>query len=390
LLPYVPLASSDPQLSELICGLIHRHKMSVLHDPFANAWNFNASGAGHQDDIRRPPMTPLVFEGKYELDSLAAVLKLAAAYYNATGDKNCFLTDSTWVESMTLLVSTIQSMQPASGLPSDSPYSFQRLTYGSTDTLQLGGMGPPSAYTGMSRSLFRPSDDACTFPFLIPSQAMAVVELRNLAAMIGNFLETISAKELHQLGSIQIKQLSQLSSVAAQVAEEIDSGIQGYGVVEHNVFGKVLAYEVDGFGSINLMDDANIPSLLSLPYLGYLSSSDPLYLSTRSLIWSTHQPYYWSGDAGEGIGGPHAGINQIWPMSIIMYALTSTNDNEIKWALQTLKLSSANTGFLHESFNKDNVNIFTRPWFAWVNALFGELIMKIAKERPQLIFKQEE
>ena len=178
LLPYVALAPQDPLLKDLICGLVRRHAADVAHDPFANAFNFNASGAGHQNDQRFPPMTPQVFEGKYELDSLAAVLKLAWSYWNTTGDSGCFLTDASWSASMAKLVGTIQAMQGATGSPLDAPYRFQRESNSPTETQMLGGMGVPTPYTGMSRSPFRPSDDATTFPFLIPAQAMVLASQR--------------------------------------------------------------------------------------------------------------------------------------------------------------------------------------------------------------------
>ena len=388
LLPYVPLTTKDPALADLICGLVLRHADDVAHDPFANAFNFNASGAGHQSDSRFPPMTPRVFEGKYELDSLAAVLKLAASYYNATGDKACFLARPSWAAAMATLVATVQSMQAATGAPADSPYRFQREASTPTETQMLDGMGPPAAYTGMSRSPFRPSDDATTFPYLIPAEAMAVVELRRLAVMLGAFLDDLDDDDAARMESDHLRQLEQLAFDAATVAKQIDEGIQKFGIAPHPTAGRIFAYEVDGFGSVNFMDDANCPSLLSLPYLGYVQSSDPVYLATRSFVWSHRQGFWWSGSGGRGIGGPHAGYGMIWPMSMVMFALTSESDAEISWALDAIKQSSAGTGLLHESFWINDVNQFTRPWFAWVNGLFGELVIKIAAERPHLIFKQ--
>jgi uncharacterized protein len=98
ILPYVPYASEDPALVTLIEGLINRQANSVLIDVFANAFNYNASGAGHQDDIRTPRMTPSVFEGKYEIDSPAAFLKLSYWYWAYTSSTQ-FLT-STWIKAV--------------------------------------------------------------------------------------------------------------------------------------------------------------------------------------------------------------------------------------------------------------------------------------------------
>lgn len=144
------------------------------------------------------------------------------------------------------------------------------------------------------------------------------------------------------------------------------------------------AYEVDGFGSELLMDDANVPSLLGLPYLG--CSPDPaVYARTRAFVWSKRNPWFFSGSAAEGIGGPHEGRPMIWPMAITVYALTSHSPGEIRRALQMLVHSSAGTGFMHESFNADDASKFTRSWFAWANSLFGELVATVAETQPTLL-----
>jgi meiotically up-regulated gene 157 (Mug157) protein len=206
--------------------------------------------------------------------------------------------------------------------------------------------------------------------------------------MLGAFLDDLDDDDAARMDSDHLRQLEQLAFDAATVAKQIDEGIQKFGVAPHPTAGRIFAYEVDGFGSANFMDDANCPSLLSLPYLGYVQSSDPVYLATRSFVWSNRQGFWWSGSAGRGIGGPHAGYGMIWPMSMVMFALTSESDAEISWALDAILQSSAGTGLLHESFWINDVNQFTRPWFAWIDGLFGELVIKIAAERPHLIFKQ--
>jgi meiotically up-regulated gene 157 (Mug157) protein len=387
-LPYVQYADQDPMIAQLICGLTNRHARNILHDPYANAFNFNASGAGHQDDNRRPAMTPDVFEGKYELDSLASAIKLSYQYWTVTQDTKCFTQDSNWLSAMKLIVSTIaQQQQPTQG-PKTSPYLFQRTTSAPTDSLMLGGVGNIGRSTGMSRSAFRPSDDSTLFPFLIPANAMTVVELRHLSEM----LKTLSIKQVESRS-----EMLQLASGASSLADQIDAGLHKFGVVNvpHYAEGMssqgsntMFAYEVDGYGGQNLMDDAGIPSLLSLPYLGYVNVSDPIYQATRAFVLSSNNPYYFAGKAGAGVGGPHNGFSYVWPMAIITQALTSDDDKEIIQCLELLKSSSAGTGWIHESFDKDDVTIFTRPWFAWVNGLFGQLIIQLAEQRPHLIFKQ--
>jgi meiotically up-regulated gene 157 (Mug157) protein len=147
----------------------------------------------------------------------------------------------------------------------------------------------------------------------------------------------------------------------------------------------IYAYEVDGFGNQLLMDDANVPSLLSLSYLGCCTANDPVYVRTRSFVLSDDNPYFFRGKAGEGIGGPHVGLHMIWPLGIIMRALTSNDDKEILNCLRVLKNTHAGTGFMHEAFDKDDPKKFTRSWFAWANTMFGELIVKLHEQRPHLL-----
>jgi meiotically up-regulated gene 157 (Mug157) protein len=246
------------------------------------------------------------------------------------------------------------------------PYSFQRESDVSTETLPDGGFGNPVRPVGLVASGFRPSDDACIFPFLVPSNLFAVTSLRQLAAMSHAILNDAA-----------------LANDAAALAGEIESALRQYAVAPTGQ-GTIWAYEVDGFGGQALMDDANVPSLLGLPYLE--SSPDAaLYARTRAFVWSERNPWFFRGSAGEGIGGPHEGDGMIWPMSQMIYVLTSTSDQEIRHALAMLKQSSAGTGFMHESYQCNDVTKFTRAWFAWANTLFGELIANLAKTRPELL-----
>ena len=401
MLPYVPYAVQDQALQDLVCGLVRRQLAYVETDPYANSFNFNDSGAGHQDDVRRPRMKPFIFEGKFELDSLAAVFKLAYAYFNYTKDGSCFLEDDLWLAACEVVYETITAQQQPT-LPADdgAPYVFQRETNAPTDSLMLGGVGNIGRRTGMCKSAFRPSDDSTLFPFSIPANAMAVVELRHAGELI-EIMASGDGVQQQRRDPVRQKRAMELGERFGDLAKELDAGIRSFGIVaipasSQAVLGSsrpsavtnMYAYEVDGYGGQTLMDDANVPSLLSLPYLGYLSRSDPLYLATRRVVLSSNNPYYFAGTAGSGIGGPHVGLNYIWPMSIIMQAMTSNDDDEIRSCLETLKASSAGTGWLHESFQKDNAKHFTRPWFAWTNGLFGSLILQLAEERPYLIFKK--
>jgi meiotically up-regulated gene 157 (Mug157) protein len=232
----------------------------------------------------------------------------------------------------------------------------------------LAGFGYPVKANGLICSMFRPSDDATIFPYLIPSNFFAVVSLKQASEMIGSIThDDVLANELMALGN------------------EVDGALKTHSVVSHPVFGKIYAYEVNGTGSHNLMDDANIPSLLSLPYLGAIDSKDEVYVNTRKFLLSNDNPFYFRGSAGEGIGGPHAGVDMIWPLSIIMRGLTSNDDGEIRKCIQILKNSHGETGFMHESFHKNDAKNFSRKWFAWANTILGEFLWNTYVHKPHLL-----
>jgi meiotically up-regulated gene 157 (Mug157) protein len=359
--PYLPLTPQDRDLRALIEGVIRRQTRCILLDPYANAFNKEPGESPWKDDLTE--MRPELHERKWEIDSLCYPMRLAHAYWKVTGDAGPF--DDRWIRAMELAVHTLQVQQRKDG---PGPYKFQRVTGWQTDTVAGAGYGNPIRPVGLIVSIFRPSDDATTFPFLVPSNHFAVVSLRQLAEM----LRGISGRMT-------------FAGTCEALAQEVEDALATHAVVEHPVHGRVWAYEVDGFGNRHHMDDANIPSLLSLPYLGVCPPGDPLYRQTRAFVLSPENPYFFRGVSGEGVGGPHVGLEMIWPLGIIMRALTSESDNEIAWCLETLKKTHGGTGLMHESFHQDDPNRFTRAWFAWANTLFGELILKVHKERPHLL-----
>jgi uncharacterized protein len=361
--PYLPFMKQDKKLQQLIAGVINRQINCVLIDPYANAFNRGKEGSEWQTD--NTTMRPELHERKWEVDGLCYVIRLSYEYWKKTGDVSCF--DADWQNAMKLIVKTFHEQQRKSD---KGPYRFMRKTEKASDTQFGNGYGNPSRPTGMICSMFRPSDDATTFPFLIPSNCFAVVSLRQLAVIEKNVMkDTIFGRE------------------CTAFATEVDAAIQKYGIVNHPTYGKIYAYEVDGFGNYLMMDDANVPSLLSLPYLGYTKMDNPVYQNTRKFVWSKDNPYFYKGSVAEGIGGPHVGTDMIWPLSLIMKALTSNDKEEIAQCIKVLKTTHAGTGFMHESFNNDNPADFTRPWFAWANTIFGELILKVEKEHPELLEK---
>ena len=360
--PYLQLMKDDKQLQALIAGLINRQAECILLDPYANAFNDGPIGSYWETDYTQP-MKKELHERKWELDSLCYPIRIAYFYYLLTGDTSVF--DSTWHNAMQLAVKTMKEQQRKNG---NGPYSFARNCERPTDSQINGGFGAPIKPNGMIVSSFRPSDDATQYGFLVPSNMFAVVSLRQLAEIEN-----------------KVYQHTEFAKECTDLADEIDRAIQKYAIVNHPVCGKIYAFEVDGFGNSLCMDDANVPSLLAAPYLGYCSQDDPLYQNTRKFIWSDNNPYFFSGKSGEGVGGPHVGLNYAWPMSIIIKGLTTDDTNELKDCLTLLRNTDGNTGFMHESFNVNDDNDFTRSWFAWTNTLFGELIVKIHNNHPELL-----
>lgn len=364
--PYMPLIEEDAKLCKMIEGLINRQAKCVLLDPYANAFYKDLSRVSEWN-TDRPKIKPGVHERKWEIDSLCYVVRLANEYYQITRDSSVF--DKDWDKAMRLIVKTFRTEQRKDGT---SPYRFIRSTSRMTDAPVYDGTGRPIRPVGMICSMFRPSDDATVLPFLIPSNLFAVQSLRQLAAIYHDVLDDRAfARE------------------CSEFADEVEKAIMEWGTAEHLTFGRIYAYEADGFGNFLFMDDANVPSLMSLSYLGIHDPEDAIYKRTREYLVSEFNPWYFRGKAAEGYGSPHTGKESIWPMGIILRALTSNDKEEIAHCLHMLKTTHAGTGFMHESFNKDNPADFSRSWFAWANTLFGELVIKVYQEYPELLKKDE-
>ena len=362
--PYLPLTKDDNKLKDLIAGVINRQTKCILIDPYANAFNDGPADSPWKDDVTE--MKPELHERKWEIDSLCYPIRLAYGYWKTTNDISVF--DNDWKSAMKLVLETFKEQQRKDGT---SPYKFMRNTSWATDSLPLGGYGNPTKPVGLIVSSFRPSDDATIFPFLVPSNHFAVVSLRQLAEISNDVLKDKT-----------------FALDCTLLANEVENALNKYAIAEHLNFGKIFPYEVDGFSNKLFMDDANIPSLLSLPYLNAVDANNEFYLNTRNFLFSKNNPYYFEGKAGNGIGGPHAGLGKIWHLAIIMRGLTSSDENEIVDCLKLLKKSNAGTGFMHESFDKDNAASYSRPWFAWANTLFGEFILFVYKKYPHLLQKQ--
>ncbi len=361
--PYLPLVKEDRKLAELVKGVINRQTKCILLDPYANAFYKDFTKESEwKNDITK--MKPGIHERKWEIDSLCYPVRLAHGYWKKTGDLSLF--DSKWKEAMLLVLQTFREQQR---FHDKGPYSFMRETAWATDGVPLSGYGYPVKPCGLIVSTFRPSDDCTLFPYLIPSNMFAI-------EVLGYLAEMFSLPELKD---------DALVAKAKEIQGQVKKGLQENGIIVHPKFGEIIAFEVNGFGSFHMMDDANVPSLLSLPYLGAIAPDSPLYLNTRKVVLSENNPFFYKGTAGEGVGGPHTGADTIWPMSIILRAITSIDDAEIKHCIDMLLKTHADTGFMHESFQKDDATKFTRKWFAWANTLFGEMILKVYHERPHLL-----
>ena len=329
--PYIPYIPVDPGLGALVGGLITRLTSSILEDPFANAFNYDSNGHGFQTDIRNPPMKPTIYEGKYEIDSLCSFLKVSYWYWKYTKDYKMLSYE--WFEAVQRIVSILETMRHDNN--ESEIYRFQRLTTSSTDTLHNQGRGPPAKPCGLSRSLFRPSDDAVTFPYHIPGNAMACTELKHIMEMF----------DYIKRNAVLVYDIYDLADSVAITADGICNALQKRIGSKHSSLlrpSSSLPYEIDGFGNSIFMDDPNVPSLLSLPVLGYLSANHPVYRETRTQIMSESNPYWCQGSLASGFCSQHErGLGYIWPIGTIVTAMTSDNDTEVGPVLCTAALCYA-------------------------------------------------
>jgi len=349
--PYLRFISDDIELKNLFIGLINRQTKCILKDPYANAFEQNYD----------------IWERKYELDSLCSFFRISSGYFEATADVSPFTIE--WKTAIERCLQVIQLEQNTLNKENlDLLFSFRTKSGHLHPAIRLSGYGYPGKHCGLVRSVFRPSDDETVFPYLIPANAMAVVYLKKIALI----LDKISAFESAKL--------------ANTLATQIDDAIKHIGIIHHKKFDDIFAYEVDGFGSSCVMDDPNVPSLLSLPYLGYTSVNNLTYQHTRAMALSEWNSFYTHGKIACGISSPHVGVcDKFWPMATIVQAITSTDINEIKSCIDMLKKTHAGSFFIHESVHVDDPHHFTRHWFSWANSMFGELIVKLHETLPEVL-----
>jgi len=359
--PYLSLARHDTHLCNMLRGVIHRMVSCIMISPYAEAF----LKSPHDKSIWTTDLThmaPGVWEHKWEVDSICAVIRFSHGYWKATGDTTPF--DATWQSAMERIVKTLQTQQRIKG---PGPYRFQRDTPNSTDTLPRGGLGFPANPVGLIFTMFRPSDDAVIYPLHVPDNFMAARAMDHLADIM-----------------TAIHGDAEFVRVCKAFSDSLNGTLKHHGFVAQPSAESLYAYEVDGFGNAVLMDDANWPSVLSLPFFGACAKNDTNYRASRKRVWSSQNPYFYEGKF-QGIGSIHTPAGNIWPMSLIMYGLTAGNAGEVAWALKALKDSNAGTGFIHESFHQDDPATFTRSWFAMANAMFGELVIQTLHKFPEVL-----
>jgi hypothetical protein len=334
--PYIGVTEHDPRIAGLLRGVVARQAKYILTDPYANAFG---------SDYR-------VVERKFEVDSLLYPIWFAHRYWRETHDASIFTP-----EVQRAFETVLRVLRTESHHATQSHYRHPQLAD--------GGKGSAVAETGMVWTGFRPSDDPARYHYNIPVNMFAVVVLGELAAV---------EREVYHNRADEVN--------AWGFALQIQRAVERHGTVYLPGFGRIYAYEVDGLGHANVMDDANVPSLLSIPYFGYLSVHDPQYQATRNFVLSPRNPYFFSGKLAQGIGSPHTPAGYVWPLALIMQALTSSDDDETKRVLGYLALSDNGDHRLHESFDVDAPDKFTREDFAWPNALYAEMVMNLREKLP--------
>ncbi|OAL56396.1 hypothetical protein IQ07DRAFT_6148 [Pyrenochaeta sp. DS3sAY3a] len=381
---YLPLlnASSNPNsIASLYRGVINLQARYLLTSPYCNSFQPPVESgierakndAASQDSVYPHYSNDTVFECKYELDSLAAFLQISADYYNATGDHE-FFKKFKWTQAVEAILTVAQDMMRptygSDGAVLESPYSFTRYTTRSTETFANDGIGNPVANgTGLIRSGFRPSDDSTIFQLFIPANMMFSSYL-DLTAGIMSQLNTGNSGDL-------ARRMTDLS-------KSLRTAIEQHGTIYHPTYGKIYAFEVDGFGGSIIMDDANIPSLLSAPFFGYKIDQET-YDNTREFVVSETNPYFMRGPVISAVGGPHQGLGMAWPMASIVRILTSDDDKEIINELRQIVSSTAGLGLIHESVFSFDENRWTRQWFSWANGLFGQMILNLEDRKPGIL-----
>jgi uncharacterized protein len=407
--PYLKFAKEDSKLKTMMLNLIKRQAKSILIDPYANAFNkkeFNSPWQSDEtykivDGHRVAAMNPKLWERKYELDSTISTLFFAYNFFKQTNDYS-FIETEDWQKALEEIIKLVKNEMRGSEEEDKNggpQYFFQREGKEPFDSLHQG-RGNPVNSCGLVKSMFRNSDDATTFAYNIPENALLVSTFRDVASMLKKYLKIKMRKNLqniHLHGPNQEKLLDEKTknkinyfiSELTSISKKVNDSIYENGIFSDPKSGeKYFAYEVDCFGNHYFLDDPGYPSLTALPFFDFISEKDPLYISTRKRILSNKNPYYFKGTLGDGLGSTHTERYFVWPLFTIMRGITATDDKEVLEAINLLLNSAEKTGFMHESFNINNPDDFTRSWFAWANSFFGYFINHVIETKPYLVLNK--
>jgi len=372
---YHALLPLDKNLATLQRAVINNEARYIQQFPYCGAFQpppESGLSPSHNDwadgvTVNPPVNNTIVFECKYEIDSLCGFLKLSRSYFESTKDASFM--NNNWNSAIDQIFKVIDEQSQATFDENFNVISYYNWTGGNgalSPAVPNEGNGEPKAFTGLVGTHHRPSDDLSIYPFLTPANAMLSVELTHLADMLTT-----------------VKQRPDVATKARQLSKRISDAVW-----EHTVVNNIFAYETNGFGGRVIMDDANVPSLLSLPYLGFLDKHHPAYVATRKQMLSRNNPYFAAGDGFFGVGGPHVDVFHPWPMSLISSIYGTDDDQEITQLLYTIANNTAGLGLIHESQSIYSHSDYTRPWFAWANSFFAEMMLDLAQRKPGLIFKE--
>ncbi|PKS06307.1 hypothetical protein jhhlp_007055 [Lomentospora prolificans] len=374
------MSSPDDDVASLFRGAINLQARYIVGHPYCNAFQAPpesgiSPGVGSGGSTVYPPIDVYVVSTcNFELDSFGAFLQMSHDYYTATGDAE-FFGKFQWVYAVQSMLKAAKDMMAPTyddeGKRLQPPYTFNSMTRTMTSTLNLVGTGNPVARTGMVRSPFRPSDDTSVFEFLVPANMMFSRYLNDTAAIMDKITKAPQG----------------LADEMRDLATEIHDAIQEHAVITGSDGQRMYAYEVDGFGGQNLMDDANVPSLLSAPFIGYLEKEDEVYRNTRQFVLSAKNPWFARGPVINAVGSPHIKPGAAWPMASIIQIMTTDNETEIQTSLAELVTSTDGLGLMHESINSLKASEWTREWFSWANGLFGQMILDLEKRKPNILKK---
>ncbi|PZG40774.1 metal-independent alpha-mannosidase [Listeria ivanovii] len=352
---FLNLDDASGKLYDVIGAVIRQQFRYIRLDPYTNAFNFGGNGNCWSEIDQSERSNPWSWERKYELDSLCFPVELAYFYWKQTARVDLF--DEGFLAAIKELIRVFRVEQHHEAC---SEYFFIRNNGIEQDSLPNQGRGTKVGYTGMIWSGFRPSDDACEYGYLLPANMFAVVILGYLEEMVVAFYP----KEMELLTAI------------TTMKKEVQEGIDKFGIIDHPKYGKIYAYEVDGLGNSNIMDDTGVPSLLSLPYIKYCDADEAIYQNTRRFSLSKDNRYYFEGTAAKGLGSPHTPPEYVWHMGLAIQGLTSIDDAECQELLRLFETTDAGTELTHEGFLADDPTVYTREWFSWSNSIFCEFILK--------------